>query len=128
MLILISADGNTLGSEVSKRFGHACYYIVYNTESELFDALRNDHEHESEIESEDEHANLRHFLDEGVKAFIVGNIGPQAFRTVKTPATKVYLARKMTVGESIKKFLNNQLTELTEPTAKRSIGRNKKPD
>ncbi len=122
MLIVIGSDGKTLGSQVSRRFGRASYYIAYDTESELFDVLENNNQHEAELESEDEHANLRHFLDEGVKTFIVGNIGPIAFKTVKTSATKVFLARKMTVDESIRKLLNNQLTELTKPTAKKSIG------
>ena len=122
MLIVIGADGNTLGSEVSKRFGHASRYIVYNTESGLFNPLKNDHEEESETESGDEHADLRRFPEEGVKGFIVGNIGPQAFQIIKTPETRIYLARKMTVAEAITMLLNNEPTELTAPTAKRSIG------
>ncbi len=122
MLVMIGADGKNLGSEVSKRFGHASHYIVYDTESTLFDALKNNHAEESESEAEDEHAFLRDFLKKGVRAFIVGNIGPIAFQTIKTPETKVYLARKMTVDESIKRFLDGELAELTAPTAKRSIG------
>jgi predicted Fe-Mo cluster-binding NifX family protein len=122
MLIVIGADGDNLDSEVSKRFGQASYYIMYNTESQLFDAIRNDHIEESAIESHDEHANLREFLEKGVKVFIVGNIGPVAFQTIKTPETRIYLARKMTVEEAIKKFLAGQLTELAGPTAKKSIG------
>lgn len=125
MRIVIGSDGMTLGSRVSTRFGRASYYIAYDTQSQLFDVLENNNQHEHELEGEDEHANLRHFLDEDVKAFIVGNIGPIAFKTVKTSATKVYLARKMTVDQSIKRLLNNRLTELTEPTAKRSIGHRK---
>ncbi|MGB9591310.1 MAG: NifB/NifX family molybdenum-iron cluster-binding protein [Candidatus Kryptoniota bacterium] len=126
MLIVIGADGNNLDSEVSKRFGHADYYIMYNTESGFFDAVKNDHIEDQEMETGEEHANLRDFLEKGVKAFIVGNIGPAAFQIIKTPETKVYLARKMNVGDAIKKFLAGELTELFGPTAKRSIGRHGK--
>jgi predicted Fe-Mo cluster-binding NifX family protein len=122
MLVMISADGNTLGSQISKRFGQASYYIVYDTDSELFDAIKNDHVEEAGTNAADEHANLRDFLKKGVKAFIVGNIGPVAFQTIKTPETKVWLARKMTAGEAIKRFISGELSELSGPTAKRSIG------
>lgn len=124
MLIVIGSDGKTLGSQVSKRFGRANYYISYDTDSELFEALENSNQHESELEAGDEHDNLRHFLDEGVKVFIVGNIGPHAFQIVKTPETAIYLARKMTAFEAIEKFLRSALTELSEPTAKKSIAHN----
>ncbi|MEJ5351386.1 MAG: NifB/NifX family molybdenum-iron cluster-binding protein [Melioribacteraceae bacterium] len=115
MLILIGADSNNLSSLVAKRFGHANYYILYNTETKSFDAIEN-------IEEGHHHENLQEFLNKGVKAFIVGNIGPHAFEIINTPESKVYLARKMSVQEAIDKFLRGELLQLNEPTAKRSIG------
>lgn len=54
MLIVIGSDGNTLGSQVSKRFGRASYYIAYDTASELFEVSENNIQHETELEAEDE--------------------------------------------------------------------------
>lgn len=122
MLLVIGADGDALDSMVSKRFGQASYYIVYNTDSGHFDAIKNTHVEDSDSEKGDEHGNLRDFLRRGIRTFIVGNIGPVAFEAIKSPETKVYLGRKMTVREAIKKFQNGELVELTAPTAKRSIG------
>ncbi len=112
MLILIGADSYNLTSPVAKRFGHANYYIVYNTETNSFDVIenKNDNHH---------HANLYEFLRKGVEAFIVGNIGPHAFRVINTEKSKVFLARKMSVQEAIEKFLQGELLQLNEPTVKK---------
>ncbi len=115
MLVLIGSDGNKLDSPIAKRFGHANYFILYNTETKSFDAFEN-------IDEGHNHENLIEFLNKGVEVFIVGNIGPHAFDMINTSKSKVYLARKMSVQESIDKFLKNELKQLTEPTAKQSIG------
>ncbi|HMN48668.1 MAG TPA: NifB/NifX family molybdenum-iron cluster-binding protein [Ignavibacteriaceae bacterium] len=118
MLILIGSDGNKLESPIAKRFGHADYFILYNTEAKSFEAFEN-------IDEGHNHENLQQFLDKGVEVFIVGNIGPHAFEVINTPKSKVYLARKMSVQEAVDKFLKGELKQLTEPTAKRSIGHGK---
>ena len=121
MLILIGADGDNPESTVAKRFGHAGYYILYNSDTKSFSVDANS-------EEEHNHNNLYNYLDKGVKAFIVHNIGPHAFEIVNTPESKVYLARRMSVTESINKFLNGELEQLTEPTAKKSIGHDHNTD
>lgn len=115
MLILIGADGNSPVSPVAKRFGHANYFILFNTETKDFEAFEN-------LAEEHNHDNLYDFLQKGVEIFIVGNIGPHAFEIINTPKSKVYLARKMNVSESINKFVSGELEHLTEPTVKKSIG------
>ena len=114
MLILIGSDGNNLESTIAKRFGHANYYILFNSESQSFNAFENNDEGHN-------HENLRNFLNKGVEAFIVGNIGPYAFEIINTNVSKVYLARKMIVREAIKKVIKGELLQLSEPTVKRSM-------
>ena len=116
MLILIGSNGNNLESTIAKRFGHANYYTLFNSESQSYNAFENDDEGHN-------HENLRIFLDKGVEAFIVGNIGPYAFEIINTKVSKVYLARKMLVREAIEKFIKGELLQLSEPTVKRSIER-----
>jgi len=115
MLILIGSDGKTLSNSVSKRFGHSEFFIVFDTTKESFKSYKN-------IDEGHNHKNLQEFLDKGVRAFVVGNIGPHAFELVNTPQSKVYLARKMSIQEAINKFKNNELKLLTGPTVKHSIG------
>ena len=114
MLITVAADENSLESNVAKRFGHANFYLTYNTETGNHEAIINaDHDHS--------HSMLYNLLDKGTEVFIVGNIGPHAFEIIKTETTKVFLARKMTVQEAIRKYMDGELQELTEPTVKKSI-------
>ncbi|MFA6978609.1 MAG: NifB/NifX family molybdenum-iron cluster-binding protein [Ignavibacteriaceae bacterium] len=115
MLLLIGADCNNLESSIAKRFGHAHYFIMFNTETNIFEAFEN-------IDEGHNHYSLHDFLDKGVEAVIVGNVGPHAFEILNTPKSKVYLARKMSVQEAIDKFVKGEIKQLTEPTAKKSIG------
>lgn len=114
MLILLSSDGENLESKIAKRFGHANYYIIFDTKTGIFESIKN-------CNDEHDHENLYEFLDRGVTAFIVGNIGPFAFEIINTPKSSIYLARKMLVNEAIKKFLNGELAQLFKPTLLDSI-------
>ncbi len=114
MLILIGTDGNNLESPVAKRFGHANYLILFNTETKTFKSFVNNNEGHN-------HENLQEYLDKGVRVFVVGNIGPNAFEILKSGGGKIYLARKMSAFEAIETFRRNELKELLEPTAKKSI-------
>jgi predicted Fe-Mo cluster-binding NifX family protein len=114
MLICIGSDGNRLESLIAKRFGHANYLILFNTETKTFESFINDNEGHN-------HDNLQEYLDKGVRVFIVGNIGPHAFEILKSGGSKVYLARKMSAVEALTALNNNVLKELLEPTVKKSM-------
>jgi predicted Fe-Mo cluster-binding NifX family protein len=114
MLIVIGADGATMNSQVAKRFGHANYYLIYNSETKEVESVGNS-------QTEHKHNNLSQFVEIGVKGFIVGNIGPYAFNIVNTETSKVYLARKMSAIEAVNKLITGELALLSEPTAKKSI-------
>ncbi len=117
MLVLIGADGKDLDSAVSKRFGHAPFFIVYDSGNNVYKTYDN-------IDENDDHRNLLEFLEMGVTAFIVGNIGPHAFEKIHSEKVGVYLARKMLAKEAIEQLIAGKLQRLTEPTAKKSIGHN----
>ena len=90
------------------------YYILFNSESQRFNAIENNDEGHS-------HNNLRGFVNNGVEVFIVGNIGPYAFEIINSHKSKVYLARKMLVKEAIEKYIKGELLQLKEPTVTRSV-------
>lgn len=114
MLVVIGSDGDTLESKVAKRFGHANYFVRYDTNTKSLESFKN-------LTEGHNHENLQEFLDMGVEAFIVGNIGPHAFQIINTPKSYVFLARKMSLSEAIEKLQQNSLEHLTEPTVKHSI-------
>ncbi len=116
MLILIASDDKNLNSKIAKRFGHANYYILFDSEKKSFKSIKN-------IEEGHNHDTFEEFINNGVKKFIVGNIGPNAFEVINKSNTEIYLAIKMTVQEAINKLINKELERLWEPTVKSSIGR-----
>ena len=114
MKILLTADGDNLDSKISKRFGEANYYLIYDTDTKTVDARINDGH-------DDDHSSLIELTKKGVKHFIVGNAGPNAFRVLKENGAKLFLARKLTASEALEKFINNELEELLNPTLKKPI-------
>ena len=114
MKILFAVEDDNLKGKIAKRFGHAKYYLIYNTENnKLEKRINSGHD--------DEHSGLIDLVNEGVKYFVVGNIGPNAFKVLDDRDAKIFLARKLTVDEALNKFLNNELEQLEKPTLERSI-------
>lgn len=114
MKILIGSDGNTLESRISMRFGHSNFFLIYDSLTKDLTPIENNQKGHT-------HHKLEEIMQQTTDAVIVGNIGPHAFEIIKSFGTKMFLARKMTVEEAIEKLLKNELEELSEPTAKKSI-------
>jgi predicted Fe-Mo cluster-binding NifX family protein len=114
MKIMFATDSNTMESNIAKRFGHAPYYLIYDSEDETFNARTNNGH-------DDDHSSLVDLVNEGVTHFVIGNIGPNAFNVLKERDAKIYLARKQTAKDALNKLLDNTLEELNKPTLKRSI-------
>lgn len=114
MKVLFAADDDNLKGKIAKRFGHAKYYLIFDTETnELEKRINSGHD--------DEHSGLIDLVKEGVKYFVIGNIGPNAFKVLDDRNAKIFLARKLSVDDALNKFLNNHLEQLEKPTLKRSI-------
>jgi len=114
MKIMFATDENIMDSKIAKRFGHAAFYVIYNTEDSSIDARVNKGH-------DDNHSSLVDLMNEGVTDFVIGNIGPQAFEVLKNGNAKIYLARKFNANEALEKVLDKTLNELEKPTLKRSI-------
>lgn len=122
MIICLGTDGDTLDSNIAKRFGHAAYYLLFNIEDNSFNAVRNEvHEHEEHKDEDHDHGILTHFLQQGIQNYIVGNIGPIAFERLQSGGARIYLVRNIPAAEAIERFRKEELRELDEPTAAKSI-------
>ncbi len=114
MKIMFATDDKTMNSHIAKRFGHAVYYLIFETVGNSLDArVNNGHNND--------HSSLVDLMNEGVTHFVIGNIGPQAFNVLKKDNANIYLARKLTANKALEQLLENKLEELTEPTLKKSI-------
>lgn len=116
MKVLIAALENTLDSPVSKRFGHAPYYLIVDLETMQVNVIDN-----RNTGDEHDHAIIPQAAKAGVKAFITGNIGPQAYKLVESLNLQVALARKMSGKEALEKLQRGELKILDAPTLKHSI-------
>lgn len=115
MKVLIAAKGPSLDSSISKRFGHAPYYLLVDTATTQVQAIDNsDHDDET-------HAIIPEMIGQGVEVFITGNIGPSAFKIVRSLHRQVALARHMSAGEALDRLSRGELEILSAPTLKHSV-------
>ena len=113
MKVLIATQNASLDSTVAKRFGHAPYYLLIDSESievEVFDNPEHD----------DTHSIIPELAKRGVKLFITGNIGPHAYDLIRSLNLRVALARKMTARKALRKLQEGELQILDAPTMKHS--------
>lgn len=110
MKLSITAQGKDLSSEIDPRFGRAKWLIVVDTETGDFQA------HDNEINLNAAQGagiqTARNIANLGVEAVITGNVGPNAFRTLKAAGVRVFLDKNHSVREAIDMFKSGSLEEV----------------
>jgi predicted Fe-Mo cluster-binding NifX family protein len=110
MKVVVTSQGKELTSEVDQRFGRAKFLLVVDTETGDFTV----HDNElnlnaiqgAGIQTGQNIANL------GVEAVITGNVGPNAFKTLKAANVKIFLAQKQTIAEAVEAFKAGKMKEV----------------
>lgn len=118
MKFAVASDSNSLHGKISKRFWHANFYLIVNEDGLNFETVKNP--------GNDDHSIIETIATKDIEAFIVGNIGPNAFEIMKSLNIKIMLARNLTVHEAIEKFKCNELEILNSPTLKKSLHEKRK--
>ncbi len=109
MKIIITADGDTLESEVDQRFGRAKKFILYETEDSSFSVIDNRQNLDSP-----QGAGIQagqNVVNSGAKVVITGNCGPKAFTVLKEAGIKVFTGAKGKVSEAVTAYQEGKLTE-----------------
>jgi len=107
MKIAVSAQGKELDSMVDPRFGRAMCFIIYDTESETFEAISNEQ-------------NAMAAQGAGIQAsqkvaahkpdlIVSGNFGPKAFQVLAAAGIKIALWSDGKVSEAIELAKNDKL-------------------
>lgn len=112
MKIAITAQDKDLTSEIDLRFGRAKWLIVFDTETENF----NSHSNEVNLNAI-QGAGIQtgqNIATLGVEAVVTGNVGPNAFKTLRAAGVKAFLAEKQTVAEAVKSFKAGTLKEIDD--------------
>ena len=112
MKVAITAQGRELESQIDLRFGRAKFLIVVDTDTGGFEVQDNmvnlNAAQGAGIQTGQNIANL------DVDAVITGNVGPNAFRTLRTAEIKIFLAEKQTVQKAMDSFKTNKLKEVDQ--------------
>jgi predicted Fe-Mo cluster-binding NifX family protein len=115
MKVLIAADGKTLGSGISKRFGSARWYLIVDPETDtVVEKLEN-------VNREDHHEVVLKAAERGVTTIITGNIGPRSYELMSLHNLQMAHAKQMTVREALVRFKEGTLKILDAPTVRKNV-------
>lgn len=107
MKVLVTAQGNTLGSALDRRFGRARYLLLVETESNAVVAYDN---RENQNAMQGAGIQTAQFVARlGAQKVITGHVGPKAFQTLQAANIPVYLASEGTVAEAVEAFRTGKL-------------------
>ena len=113
--ICVTSQGDNLDSQVDPRFGRCQYFIIADTETLEFEAIKNpniDAMGGAGIQSG------QLITSKGVKAVLTGNVGPNAFQTLQAAGIDVITGISDTVKDAVEKYKKGEL----KPTQGPSVG------
>ncbi|MFH1287438.1 MAG: NifB/NifX family molybdenum-iron cluster-binding protein [bacterium] len=119
MKICITSQGDNLDSVIDPRFGRCQYFIFADTENLEFEAVKNPNidgmggvgVKSGQLMSEKQ-----------VKAVLTGNVGPNAFQTLKAAEIEVITGVTGNVKEAIEKYEKGEFNATREPSVDSKFG------
>jgi predicted Fe-Mo cluster-binding NifX family protein len=112
MKIAVSATGADLSAAVDPRFGRAAYFILVDSETMAFEAIKND-----------QNLNLpqgagiqagKIVVNSGAQVVLTGNCGPKAFLVLKQAGIEVAVSLRGTVAEAVAAYKSGDLQPADE--------------
>jgi len=120
MKIVITATGDQIDQPFNPRFGRCDYFILVDSETREWKALRNP----AAPASGGAGPKAVQFITEmGAKAAISGRYGPNAVGALKAAGIKAFLAENGTVEEVLERFLAGELESTDTATGPSLHGR-----
>jgi len=106
MKIMITARGDNLNSPVDERFGRAEVFIIYDSETGEFEAVKNPF-----LNSQGGVgiSAAKFAVEKGVDTLISGSFGPNALEVLRASSIELYKAEDGTVKENINKLTQGKL-------------------
>jgi predicted Fe-Mo cluster-binding NifX family protein len=107
MKIAFTTSGSDLGAPLDDRFGRAPGFIIYDTESDTFEAVDNEKNlnavQGAGIQAAETVVRL------GASSVVTGHCGPKAFRVLATAGVTIYTTDAATVAEALDRFRSGKL-------------------
>jgi len=119
MKICVTSQGDNLYSQIDPRFGRCQYFIIVDTETFEFEAIQNPN-----IDAMGGAGIQAGQLVAGkqVKVVLTGNIGPNAFQTLKAAETDVITGVSGSVKEGIEKYNKGEFKATQGPSVSSKFG------
>lgn len=119
MKICVTSRENSLEAEVDPRFGRCEYFVIYDTEKLNAEFVYN--------ESKDGMGGVgiqagQLMADKGVGVVLTGNVGPNAFNTLKAAGISVVSGASGKVIHVIDKYTRGELSPAEEPSVDPHFG------
>ncbi|MGB9722253.1 MAG: NifB/NifX family molybdenum-iron cluster-binding protein [bacterium] len=113
MKICLTAQGDNLDAQLDPRFGRCEYFIFVDTETGEFEVLKNPN---TEAMGGAGIQSAQLVAEKQNKVVITGNVGPNAFQTLKSAGIEVITGLSGTVKEAIEKFKKGEVKPTQNPT------------
>jgi len=117
--IAVTSQGDNLDALIDPRFGRCAYFIIIDPETEKFEAILNP---AADAMGGAGPQAAQTISDKGAVAVITGNVGPNAFQTLKSADIKIYQGASGTVKETLAKYKSGELEELSNSSVPGHFG------
>ena len=122
MKLCISATGEDLDSNVDPRFGRSNYLIIINPDNMSFEVVKNEN---SEAMGGAGIRTAELIVKKGANIVITGNIGPNAFQTLKAADVNVITGVDGKIKDVVNKFNQGLLKQVDNPNVGSHFGMGK---
>jgi predicted Fe-Mo cluster-binding NifX family protein len=119
--LCISSTGEDLNSNVDPRFGRCDYFLIINPKTMNFESVLNKNSKAmggAGIQA----AEL--IAKKGANIVITGNVGPNAFQTLKAADIKIITGISGNIKKIVDKFNKGELKEIEGPSVDSHFGMN----
>jgi predicted Fe-Mo cluster-binding NifX family protein len=119
MKICVTSEGENLDSKVDPRFGRCQYFVIVDSESLEFEAIKNPN-----IESMGGAGiqSGKFMTDKKVKVVLTGNVGPNAFQTLRAAAIEVLTGASGRVKEAVERYKKGEFKSIAGPSVDSHFG------
>jgi len=111
MRICVTGTGTSLDAPIDPAFGRARYFLFVDPETLAVEAFENaPGAHGAGVEA------AQRMVDQGVKAVVTGNVGPNAFQGLSAAGIEIFIGATGTARQAVEAYRAGTLARANSPT------------